>query len=57
MSVPLRSLKSLVWKVDGKVLGKGEKIFWTPGKPGDYTIEAYEEGGTEVSTLHIHVIQ
>ncbi len=56
MSVPLRAKRALVWSVNGKVLGESEKIFWTPSKPGDYTIAAAEKDGTIVSTLHVHIV-
>ncbi|MEK7118159.1 MAG: transglycosylase domain-containing protein, partial [Patescibacteria group bacterium] len=56
MSIPLRANHALVWKVDGKILGEGKKIFWNPLQPREYTIEAYEKG-TLVTTLHIHVIE
>lgn len=57
MSVPLRASRSLIWKMDGEVLGEGEKIFWSPTKPGEYTIEASEKGETKATTLRVHVIQ
>ncbi len=57
MSVPLRATKSLSWRVNGKILGDGEKIFWSPTEAGDYTIEANEKGGLLVATLHLHVVE
>ncbi len=57
MSVPLRATKSLVWKVNGKTIGEGEKVFWSLTAPGEYTIEASEKSGAKVATLRVHVIQ
>ena len=56
MAVPLRSTKQVTWKVSGKLLGAGEKIFWTPNAPGDYTLKAYEQS-VPIATLRIHVVQ
>lgn len=42
VTVPLRAKQSLIWEVNGKVLGEGEKIFWTPTEPGEYTIKSKE---------------
>lgn len=57
MSIPLRASKSLTWKVNGKILGEGEKIFWSPIQPGDYTIDASKKGGAGAETLHVHVVR
>lgn len=56
MSVPLRATRPLVWRIDGTILGEGEKIFWSPAKIGNYTIAANEKGGLLVATLHLHVV-
>lgn len=56
MTVPLRAKQSLVWKVNGKILSEGEKVFWTPTEPGEYNIEASEEDGVKVETLRVHVV-
>lgn len=57
MSIPLRAKRSLVWKVDGEILGEGDKTFWNPAQSGNYTIEAYENSGVKVATLHIYVVK
>lgn len=57
MTIPLRASKSLTWKVNGKMIGEGEKVFWTPARPGDYKIEAFKKDGTRVATLRVHVIR
>lgn len=55
MSVPLRSKKPLRWELDGKILGEGEKIFWNPGRSGEYVLEGYEKSGAKAATLHIRI--
>jgi len=57
MSVPLRASRSLTWKVDGKIIGEGEKIFWSPTQPGEYIIETSEKDGTKATTLRVRVIR
>lgn len=57
MSVPLRSTRALLWKINGKVIGEGEKVFWNPTQPGKYMIEAYEKSGAKAAAIDLHVIE
>src|SRR3989338_1293110 len=55
MSIPLRAKRALSWSIDGKVLGEGEKVFWSPDGPGEYVVSARESEGSLVDTLRIRV--
>ncbi|OGZ06758.1 MAG: hypothetical protein A2762_04435 [Candidatus Lloydbacteria bacterium RIFCSPHIGHO2_01_FULL_54_11] len=57
MAVPLRAKHSLVWKVNGTLLGEGEELFWTPTQSGNYTIDAFEQGGPHVASLRVRVVR
>jgi len=57
MSVPLRASRPLIWKIDGKILGEGEEVRFSPREPGEYIIDAHEKGGSKVATLHLHVVR
>ncbi len=54
-SIPLSSSEEVSWYINELFIGRGEKVFFSPKEPGDYTIEARNEDATRTHIL-VHVL-
>ena len=57
MSIPFRATAKLSYDLNGKALGTGLKVYWTPEGPGDYVIRATNESGKIISVIHLSIVE
>lgn len=54
-TIPLRATKTVVWKVNGEVLGETSEQSWSPTRAGTYEIEADDSLTQKREILFVHI--
>ncbi len=47
-------VREAIWRVDGKLIGKGVLLYWMP-QPGKHRISLHDAAGTELAQVHVQV--